>query len=428
MNIPPQAVEVEEAILGAILVDSFKLDKALEHILPHHFYVNKNKAIYEAIIELHYESYNVDLLTVEQRLKDKGKMDEVGSVYLSDLTRQSAPNIVDYCLILKEKAYLRRIIHGLTKATELAYQNSDTNEILGIIDKATKEDESSSNLQELSEALQQSFAQISAIQDAGKPMGIRTGLDIDYITQGWQKGKLYFLGARPSQGKTALVLTCMRRMARDGVKNGLLTLETTNVSIANRLITMVSGVPIPRMLSGQMSKEEIQKVVYACKELNEYGIYLDDSSGVDIHKAEAKIRALVKQGCEVVFVDFLTLITNSGRNKHEEIGEITKMMKKLAKQLDVPIVVLAQLSRSIESRTNKRPMLSDLRESGSIEEDADVVMFLYRDEYYGITMDAMGNPTDNKAEVIIAKQKDGATGVKTLHFNKETMEFSNLQV
>lgn len=225
---------------------------------------------------------------------------------------------------------------------------------------------------------------------------------------------------------TALVMTIMRRLAKDGVSSGILSLETSDESLGVRLISQASSVPAEKIASGRMSHSEMDKFLSACGELSEYGILIDDQAALTPQQIRAKARIMANKGCRIIFIDFLTLIKGSGRSRHEEIGNITKSLKQTAKELNLPVVCLAQLSRKVEERNNKRPLLSDLRESGSIEEDADGILFLYRPEYYGIAIDGSNRPTAGLAEVIVAKNKDGKTGICKLLFQAEYMRFENL--
>lgn len=259
-------------------------------------------------------------------------------------------------------------------------------------------------------------------------MGLMTGLDIDEILRGFQESKLYILGARPSMGKTAFVMTVMRALARKGKGTGIISLETSNQSLGVRLVSQASGIPAEKILSGRMTSGEMDRYEEACHELSAHKMFIDDATGITGQQLYSKCVKMKSEGAEIVFIDFLTLVKTEGRSRHEEVGQITKICKTIAKDLKMPIVMLSQLSRKVEDRTNKRPMLSDLRESGSIEEDADVILFLYRDEYYGVKKTPEGESTDGLSEVIVAKNKDGRTGVKKLLFEKETMTFKNLAI
>jgi replicative DNA helicase len=248
------------------------------------------------------------------------------------------------------------------------------------------------------------------------------------MLRGFQNGKLYVIGARPSMGKTALVITIQNRLAHAGIKSGLISLETTSESLGVRLMAQETKISAERLTSGELTKNEIELLLKAANTLSQRGIVIDDSTSVTTQQVRSKCRLMKRQGCKIVFIDFLTLIKESGRSKHEEVGDIMKALKSVSKELNIPIVALSQLSRNLETRANKRPMLSDLRESGSIEEDADGILFLYRDEYYGITATQSGQSTAGVMEVIIAKNKDGKTGMKKLFFEKETMTVKNLDL
>jgi replicative DNA helicase len=394
-------------------------------------YAPANEMILTCIMNLYQDGKPVDLMTVEQSLRDSNDLDKIGGVgYLANLTSavSSSENVQYHCQIVKEKSIKRKGIESLSPIIDKFYDTKS--DVYDIIDEAQEavfnfEKTNSTNLYDMVDVMQKVAQRISIIQEKGMPLGINTGLDTDSVLT-FQDGKLYFIGARPSMGKTAYVMTCMRNIAKDGIGSGILSLETTSESLGIRLISQSSGLPSTKIVSGQMNPSELKTFLDTCSTLSEHKIWIDDSTGVNDKQLRSKIRAMVKKGAEIIFIDFLTLISAESRSKHEEVGKITKTLKDIAKDYDIPVVCLAQLSRSLESRNNKRPMLSDLRESGSIEEDADGIIFLYRDEYYNTKEDELGNSTKGIAEVIVAKNKDGKTCIKRHLFEAETMTFKKL--
>lgn len=433
-RIPPQAIEVEEAILGTVLNAgrSEAVDIVMERMREDYFYSPANREIFGIMKTMYETGKPIDLLSLENTLKFFGRLDFVGGGgHLVDITRQMrSEEQVDYDIqIVREMAMRRQLILSCNKIIHSSYDTTiDTMEVIQDADRAFNEltAHEEGSMKHISETMISVARKIDMIQEKGMPLGYRTGLDIDLILQGFQKSKLYFIGARPSMGKTALVMTMMRRFAMDGNDSGILSLETSDESLGVRLISQVSGIPAESLVSGQLSKDDHGKMINACSELSDLGIYIDDEPALNIQKIRSKCRLMKKKGVKIIFIDFLQLIVEQGRSKHEEVGSITKALKAIAKQLDIPIVALSQLSRLVERRNDKRPQLSDLRESGSIEEDADGILFLYRPEYYGITTTEDGSSTNGMAEIIVAKNKDGKTGVKRQRFIADLMKFENM--
>ena len=432
-RIPPQATDVEESVLGAIMTDGEAADMAFMSLKPDDFYKPANKHIFETLLDLYERSSPHDMLTLETKLKDGQLLDQVGGVgYLADLTRSvsGSANVEYHCQIIREKAIRRNLITECSNVISMAYDTStDTGEV---VDNAQQKmfdvlRDDKGTMKSIREIMLEVSKKVDHIQEAGQPLGLRTGLDFDKTLCGFQNSKFYIIGARPSMGKTALVMTIIRRLARDNHNSGVLSLETSHESIGVRLIVQSSNLESDRILSGRMNDMELRRFAKAMSELSEHGIIVDDEPAITVQKLRAKCRLMVKKGVKIIFVDFLQLMHADGRTKHEEIGSITKGLKQISKELDIPIVALSQLSRKVEDRTNKRPQMADLRESGSIEEDADCIMFLYRPEYYGVTTTEDGRSTDSLCEVIIAKNKDGKTGFHNQKFIKEYMRFENME-
>lgn len=431
-RIPPQAVEIEETILGSILTDPVVISEALVHLVPDDFYKPGNRLIFEGVISLFNENKPVDMITVGEYLANQNNLDQAGGKgYIEDLTYSvsSSANIEYYCQIIREKAIRRRLITSCNEIIKDSFNAAtDTLEVLDTaqskVFSVTRD--TGGRMLELHEVMMSLSKDVDQIQKQGKPIGLRTGLDIDNTLQGFQNSKMYVIGARPSMGKTAFSLTIMRRLSMDGHKTGILSLETSHKSIGTRLVSQVSGLAADRIVSGQMTGEEMKRFSNSCSTLSEYGMIIDDEPALTGQKLRAKCRLMVKKGVKIIFVDFLQLLQEEAQSKHLEIGKLTKILKQTSKELDIPMVVLSQLNRKLEDRNNKRPQMSDLRESGSIEEDADSILFLYRPEYYGVKTTEDGRSTAGLCEVIIAKNKDGKTGFHEQHFIADQMRFENL--
>lgn len=430
-RVPPQAVEVEENVLGGMMLDRTACDEAIVILKPDDFYKPANRHVYEAIVELYNRNDSVDLITIENYLKDKSLLDHVGAGYLADLTRSvsSASNIEYHAQIIKEKSIKRRLILYCNEIQKDAYDQ--TTDAMDVLDKAEERifslyQNDTGTTYSIGESLHSVIDTINRIQEDGERQGIQTGLDIDDVTMGFEKGKYYVIAARPSMGKTALALTIMRKIAGQGKKSSILSLETSHTSLAFRLLTSVSKISVERLKSPGLTKHEIQTILDSAGKLSQYGIYLDDTISLSDQQLRAKSRNLIrKYGIDILFVDFLQLMSADGDRKDLEIGNISRSFKITAKELNIPVVALSQLNRAVESRNDKRPVLSDLRESGSIEQDADVVMFLYRPEYYDIKEYPNGDSTENMCDIIVAKNKDGRIGTKRQVFLKDQMRFEN---
>lgn len=432
-RVPPQAVEVEESVLGSAMIEAESADQMFMRLQESDFYKPAHQLIFSAMRSLYDHGQPMDMLSIETELKKSNGMEQVGgSGYLADLTRavSSAANVDHHCQIIKEKAVKRNLIKECSDIITMCYKpDSDAYEV---VDEAQSSvfsvvDAGGGHMRKLSESLNNLASKVHQIQEDGVPLGLRTGLDMDKYIAGFQGSKLYVIGARPSMGKTALVMTIMRRFARDEITSGILSLETSDESIATRLVAQTANLQAERITSGNMTPKEEQKFIDACKELYNLKIYIDDEPALTAQKARSKCRLLVKKGVKIIFIDFLQLMHANGRSKHEEIGTITKILKQTSKELDIPIVVLSQLSRKVEDRNDKHPQMADLRESGSIEEDADCIMFLYRPEYYGFRTTPDGRATAGLAHLILAKNKDGKTGLVDLRFIGEYMRFENIE-
>ncbi len=444
-RIPPQAVEVEEAILGGMLIDNDAATIAIQLLKESDFYRPSHRHIFKALIKLYERENPLDLLTVEQELKDQELLDDVGgSGYLAELTRavSSSASIEYHCQIVAEKAIKRDLILHCTEIIAESYDSvSDPYELLDRAEQKVFElanNRSNLSSQSLGDILKKTLSHLESIRGKSQGItGIPTGLDVDKATAGWQRSDLIIIAARPAMGKTAFVLTTARNSAlyADPEKRAavaLFSLEMSGQQLVQRLLTMEARVNAQDARTGRLQDEDFQELIQAAGRLFDAKIFIDDTPGLNLMELRSKCRRLKSEhDIDLIIIDYLQLMsagnTNSSTNREQEIAMISRGLKILAKELDVPVIALSQLSRAVEQRTgDKRPQLSDLRESGSIEQDADVVCFLYRPEYYGIQTDDEGNSTAGVAELIIGKQRNGPTDTVRLQFVQEYARFENL--
>lgn len=443
-RVPPQAVEVEEAVLGAMMIESGAAVIALQMLQPDDFYKPANKHIFEAILNLHERDNPVDLISLENELRDNNLLDICGgSTYLADLTRSvsSAANIDYHCQIIIEKSIKRNLI---LKCTEIIKDSYDTtSDSYDVLDEAEQKifelsNQKSKNFAKpVKDILTDTLSYLENMRDSTSNItGIPAGLAIDDLTAGWQKGDLIIIAARPSMGKTAFVLTAARNAAmypdeEKRVPVAIFSLEMSNQSLVQRLLTMEARVKGDEARKGKLKDRDFREMINAASRLHEAKIFIDDTPAITLMELRTKCRRLKSEhDIGLVIVDYLQLMQGSSKdagNREQEIASISRGLKSLAKDLDVPVIALSQLSRAVEQRGgDKRPLLSDLRESGSIEQDADVVIFLYRPEYYQITTTDEGRSTKGLAEVIVRKQRNGPIGTKTHYFVEEYARFENL--
>lgn len=441
-RIPPQAVDVEQAIIGAMLLDREAIPKVIEILPLNSFYDTRHEIIYNAILGLFERGNPVDLVTLSEELKRRGENQAVDTFYLTELTTgvASAANVEYHARIVAEKALLRGVIETMTTVVGQAYD--PTTDAFDLLDQAEKsifeisESQFRRSSVPLNTIVKESLHQIddlmlrkSAI--TGVPSGFHS---LDNMTSGWQKADLIVLAARPSMGKTALSLMLTRNAALQGEKVPVayFSLEMSSHQLARRMLTSEARVDAQAARTGRINDDEWEALTAAAGRLSDLQIFIDDTPGLGILELRAKARRLkTNHDIGMVVVDYLQLMHGTGMgknaNREQEIAQISRSLKALAKELDVPVIALAQLSRAVENRGgDKRPMLSDLRESGSIEQDADVVAFIYRAERYGILQDDAGNSTQGVAEIIIAKQRNGPTGVARLAFIDRYARFDNL--
>jgi replicative DNA helicase len=441
---PPQAVDVEQAVLGAMLIEHEAIPRAIEILPPDSFYSAKHTRIYEAMLSLFERGNPVDIITVTEELRRREHLDEVGGAYyVSELTSRvaNAANVEYHARIIAEKSLVRKLIETMSGLIGDAYDpGSDAFELL---DRAegeifrisdTQLRRSASSLQEV---LKETVTRLQAIHGReGGVTGVPSGFGrLDDMTGGWQPSDLIIIAARPSMGKTAFALAAARNAAlhpQTPTPVAIFSLEMSAQQLAQRMLTSEARVDAQAARTGRMDDEDWPRLARSAGRLSEAKIFIDDTPGLTILELRAKCRRLkAEHDIGLVVVDYLQLMhataMSRNANREQEIAHISRSLKSLAKELNVPVLALSQLSRAVETRGgDKRPQLSDLRESGSIEQDADVVTFIYRPERYGITVDEHGNSTEGLAEIIIGKQRNGPIGDVRLAFVHQHARFENL--
>ncbi|MBU1578493.1 MAG: replicative DNA helicase [Bacteroidetes bacterium] len=441
-RVPPQAVDLEEVVLGAMMLEKDAVNAIIDILKPEVFYKDAHKKIFTAIYNLFSKSEAIDILTVTNELKTMGELEMVGGAYfISQLTNRvvSAANIEFHARILIQKFIQRELIHISSDIIKDAYE--DTTDVFDLLDKAESGlfSVSESNLRRsfsaMPELVKQAIEDIEKAKDSDSNLrGVPSGYtDLDRITQGWQKSDLIILAARPSMGKTALALNLARNAAVDFNKPvAFFSLEMSSVQLVTRLISSETYLPAEKLRKGDLEEYEWQQLNTKINPLVNAKMYIDDTPQLSIFELRAKCRRLKQQfDIQMVYVDYLQLMTAGGDNRgnrEQEISNISRSLKSLAKELDVPVLALSQLSRNVESRPgSKKPILSDLRESGAIEQDADMVIFIYRPEYYGINDDGEGNSVQGLAVINIAKHRNGKLGDVNLKFVGQYARFEELE-
>ena len=442
-RVPPQAVDVEQSVLGAMLIEREAIPKAIEVLPPEAFYDARHQRIYGAMLSLFERGNPVDLITLTEELKRRGEFENIGGYYLSELTTRvaSAANVEYHARIIAEKSLLRQMIETMTTTVGEAYDPST--DAFDLLDRAERdifqisESQLRKGSRSMSEVVMETFKQLEALSHRdGGITGVPSGFHaLDDMTGGWQKSDLIIIAARPSMGKTSLALAVTMNAATHpqyGVPVAIFSLEMSANQLAQRMLTSEARIDAQKARTGRLTDEDWPKLARAAGRLEAAKIFVDDTPGLGILELRAKCRRLkAEHGIGLVIVDYLQLMhgTKDARNanREQEIAQISRSLKGLAKELDVPVIALAQLSRAVETRGgDKRPQLSDLRESGSIEQDADVVGFIYRAERYGITQDENGNSTAGLGEFIIGKHRNGPIGSVRLAFVNQYARFENL--
>ncbi|MGE7929052.1 replicative DNA helicase [Lysinibacillus xylanilyticus] len=434
-RVPPHNREAEQSVIGAIFLDPQSLITASEILLADDFYHNAHKQIFETMLRLSDQGKAIDVVTVTEELSAKKEIEDVGGLsYLLELANAvpTAANVAHYAKIVEEKALLRRLIRVATKIVEDGYTREDEVEaLLGEAEKKMMEVASRKNagdFKHVKDVLVETFDNIEQLQSQkGDVTGIPTGFrDLDHITAGFQRNDLIIVAARPSVGKTAFALNVAQSVAVQARENvAIFSLEMGAEQLVMRMLCAEGNIDAQVLRTGALTTEDWGKLTMAMGSLSNSGIFIDDTPGVRINEIRAKCRRLAQEhGLGMILIDYLQLIQGSGKageNRQQEVSEISRSLKHLARELKVPVIALSQLSRGVEQRQDKRPMMSDLRESGSIEQDADIVAFLYRDDYYD-----KESESKNMIEIIIAKQRNGPTGTVTLAFKKEFNKFINV--
>lgn len=444
-KLPPQATDLEEAVLGALMLEKDALSSVIDILKPEVFYKDNHQKIFHAIRTLFEKTSPVDILTVTSQLRNQGELEMIGGAYyITELTNRvaSAANIEFHSRIIIQKFIQRELIRISTEVINSAYE--DTTDVLDLLDKAEKNlfDIAQNNLRrdsrKMDDLLHETLKEIEALKDKKDGLtGVASGFtDLDRMTSGWQKSDLVIIAARPAMGKTAFVLTCARNAAVDFHKPVVVfSLEMSSVQLVNRLISGETEIEQEKIRKGTLEEWEWQQIHSKIGRLEQAPLIIDDTPALNIFEFRAKCRRLKSQhDIQLIIIDYLQLMQGKsadgkgGGNREQEIGSISRALKSVAKELNVPVIALSQLSRAVESRPggSKRPMLSDLRESGSIEQDADMVLFLYRPEYYGLDVDEDNNPTQGVGEVIIAKHRNGETGRVRLKFVGKYVKFTDL--
>lgn len=434
LKIPPNNTEAEQSVLGAMMLSKDSITSAIEILRSDDFYLDIHGEIYSAILSIYNRNEPSDLITVTEELKKRASLEDIGGLsYLANLTSSvtAISNVEQYCKIIKEKSTLRRLITTSDKIIANAY--SQDAEVESIIESAEKDifnitqDSHRDGLIPVKEVLLESFAELeSKAQNPNALTGLTTGfIDLDYKISGLQKSDLILLAARPSMGKTALMVNIATNSAiKAKASVAMFSLEMSKNQLVQRIISSTSHVDLQKVISGNLNEDEWLKIINTMPLISEMKIEIDDTAGISPIELKAKCRRLkMEKGLDLIVVDYLQLMQMNGRveSRQQEISAISRALKATAKELEVPVIALSQLSRAPETRTDHRPILSDLRESGAIEQDADIVMFLYRDEYY--TKEECENP--DTGEVIIAKHRNGPTGTVELLFKKEFTKFLN---
>ena len=443
-RIQPQARELEVAVLGALMLEKDAYSIVSEILKPECFYEKAHEKIFSAIVDLAVSQRPVDVLTVTEQLSRRGELEDVGGpVYIAQLTSQvaSSAHIEYHARIIAQKYLARELISFAAQVENSAFDETiDVDDLMQeaegklfeISQRNVKKDVTQINpvIKDALEMLERAANQKEGLS------GLRTGFGgLDKITSGWQDSDLVIIAARPAMGKTAFVLSMAKNMAVDfNIPVALFSLEMSNVQLVNRLIVNVCEIPGEKIKSGRLEGYEWQQLDFKIKELYDAPIYIDDTPSLSVFELRTKARRLVREhGIKCIIIDYLQLMNASGMNfgsREQEVSMISRSLKGLAKELNIPIIALSQLNRGVEARQGvegKRPQLADLRESGAIEQDADMVCFIHRPEYYKITEDERGNSLIGLAEIIIAKHRNGATGDVRLRFKSEYAKFMNIE-
>ncbi|MBQ9512699.1 MAG: replicative DNA helicase [Lachnospiraceae bacterium] len=432
----PNSIEAEQSVIGAMIMDNEAVETASEHVTSEDFYSKPLGVMYDAILSLHTKGKNIDVVTLQDKLREMNVPPEFSSFeYIEGLIREvpTSANVKDYARIVYEKATLRRLIRASEETANIAYaQNTEIEAVLNDAEKRVfdiTQKRGMSDYVPISKVVSDALDRIEAASKTkGNVTGIATGFtDLDYSTSGLQPSDLILIAARPSMGKTALALNIAQYMAfHQDETVAIFSLEMSKEQLVNRLFAMEARVDAQKLRSGNLTEPEWEALIEGANVVGASRLIIDDTPGITVPELRSKCRRFKSEhDLKIIFIDYLQLMSGSGHrggeSRQQEISEISRSLKALARELNVPVVALSQLSRAVESRPDHRPMLSDLRESGAIEQDADVVMFIYRDDYYNKDTEQRGI-----AEIIIAKQRNGPIGKVELLWRPDLTKFQNL--
>ena len=434
-KVPPHDIEAEQAVIGSMLTDQEAVYAAIERLKPEDFYREDNKQIYTAILNIYNKAEPIDIITLKAELSSMGKLDAVGGLeYIVELPEKvpTTANVDRYIKIVEEQSLLRNLIRAANEILSSGYAQED--DVENIVDHAEKkifdvmQKKSQKGYTTIKDVLVESFTKLEELYNQKEHItGVPTGFaELDKKTAGLHGSELILIAARPAMGKSAFALNIGSYAAtRANVPVAIFSLEMSKEQVGNRILCSEALVDSNNVRTGELNDEELGKLAETSGELSQAPIYIDDTPGISVMEIRAKCRKLkLEKNIGLVIIDYLQLIQGSGKtsSREQEIAEISRSLKILAKEIEVPVIALSQLSRAVEARPDHRPMLSDLRESGSIEQDADIVMFLYRDDYYN-----EDSEKKNIAEVIIAKQRAGSTGTVELAWLGKYTKFANLE-
>jgi len=441
-KVPPQAIDLEEAVLGAIMLEKDAIQSVLDILKPECFYQEAHQKIFAAAVDLSVRDKPIDLLTVTEELKKKEQLEMIGgATYISQLTSRvgSAAHLEYHARIIAQKYIQRELIRVSSEIQVKSFD--DTIDVDDLLDFSEREllNIAEGNIKKETIKINKLITDaLNQIEEAGKRddslIGVPSGYtQLDRLTSGWQPSDLVIIAARPSMGKTAFVLSMARNMAvQHGRPVAVFSLEMASLQLVNRLIVAETELPSDKIRNGRLENFEWQQLEMKMKSLEEAEIFIDDTPAISVFELRAKCRRLKqKENIQAVIIDYLQLMTgpsNTAGSREQEVSNISRSLKSIAKELNVPVIALSQLNRSVEMRSgNKRPQLSDLRESGAIEQDADLVLFIHRPEYYGLDVDEEGNSLRGIAEVIVAKHRNGPIGDIQLKFIREFAKFVDLE-
>jgi len=434
-KVPPHNAEAEQTVLASAMIDHVAVEKIVNLLSYDDFYYEANKEIFDSIKQIHLQNIPVDAVTVFEELKKRDKIGYVGGFeYLATLTENiiTSKNVEAYCNIIREKSTLRKLIGASHEILEKSYkENDDVQKIIELAESrifSISQNRSINSFAEIKEVLMTVFNQLEERAKSGSNItGLTTGYnDLDRMTSGLQKSDLILLAARPSMGKTALALNISMNAVKTGASVALFSLEMSKEQYVQRIISMESMVDSTKLRTGSLNDDDWTRLINTMSMISNYNIYIDDTPSVSLFEMMSKCRRLkIEKGLDLIVVDYLQLMSDGGRtdNRQQEISNISRGLKALARELDCPVMALSQLSRAPEQRNDHRPVMSDLRESGAIEQDADVVMMLYRDEYYYKEESERKGITD----VIITKQRNGPVGTVELAWIEQFTKFGNIQ-